>query len=278
MREAPPFRVLRAHRVQSLARGLKILEIVASEQPISLQGLADRLGLSPATVFNLASTLAEWGYVSREEDTRRFRLGPKVYELGEAYRRKFPVVDRIKPIVHRVHTECRERVTFGTLAGSRVVYAYILESDQTIMLKPVFDPTPMVHCTAMGKVLLASLDPSVALSIVEENGGFRKLTAHTITDPTAFLHELARVRRLDVAENREEQVEGLCALGVPLRGPDDTVVGGLTIAVPNVRYTRTYRARLLGLARAAQMDARKALAYHDASDAPPRDTRRTPHG
>lgn len=256
----------RAHRIKSLARGLRILEIVAGSQAVTLQGIADRVGLSPATVFNLAATLTDWGYLDRDRDTKRFRLGPKIYELGEAYRRGFPLVDRIKPIVHRIHTACRERVTFGTLTGVRVVYVYILESDQTIMLRPMYDPTPMVHCTAMGKVLLASLEPGLALKVVEYNGGFQKLTARTITDPRLFLEELRKVRRLGFAENREEQVEGLCALGVPLQTPLGDVVGGLTIAVPNVRYTRSYRSYLLELARGAQREARDALACDGEDD------------
>jgi DNA-binding IclR family transcriptional regulator len=271
----------RAHRIKSLARGLRILEVVAGGPAITLQGIADRVGLSPATVFNLAATLTDWGYLDRDRDTKRFRLGPKIYELGEAYRRGFPLVDRIKPIVHRVHTACRERVTFGTLTGVRVVYVYILESDQTIMLRPMYDPTPMVHCTAMGKVLLSCLEPALALKIVEYNGGFQKLTSRTITEPKLFLQELKKVRRLGFAENREEQVEGLCALGVPLETPLGDVVGGLTIAVPNVRYTRSYRSYLLALAKDAQREARDALAcerQYDLGRVHPSEHERSPEG
>ena len=71
--------------IQSLQRGFRILEVVTrSDKGVAVAEIARETGLHVSTAFHLLRTLVALGYVSQDDGTRRYRLGPKVFQLGAA--------------------------------------------------------------------------------------------------------------------------------------------------------------------------------------------------
>jgi DNA-binding IclR family transcriptional regulator len=128
------------------------------------------------------------------------------------------------------------------------------------------------HCTAAGKVLLASLDDAELSELVAEQG-LPKMTDKTITSLRQLREELGLARTEGYAVDREEFAAGLCSLAVPIRNQSGVVAGAMGVAVPKQRFLEERIPTLLELLRQAGARLSRRLGYprmeRDASSAAP---------
>ena len=104
--------------IQSLARGLKIMELLAADsEPVGITDLADELGIDKSSASRLVQTLANYGYAEQDPQTRRYRLGPQVVRLSRSLLTRMPLRDEAKPFLRQLVERTGEPVTFdGQLA------------------------------------------------------------------------------------------------------------------------------------------------------------------
>jgi DNA-binding IclR family transcriptional regulator len=196
--------------------------------PIGVSELTRRTGLSKSTVFRLIRELVEVGAIVRVGDG--YRIGLRLFELGSLH---YPqeMRDAMQPFFEDLHLATGLAVISGVLDGGDVVFLeYYAPRRQGQRPGTLVGSTVPAHASACGKIMLAAL-PKAKLDRLLESP-LAAVTEHTVTNPKALRAELDRIRRDDVAYEREEMAVGTVSVAVPIRSPKGTVTAGLAVSGP----------------------------------------------
>ena len=217
--------------IQSLARGLKILAILAeSEDGIGITDLALQLSVDKGSASRLIQTLAHYGYAEKGSDNRRYYLGPQVVTLSRSLLTRMPLRDTAKPYLHQLVEQSGECAHLAVLAQQKVLYIDQVESPATLRVNAEVGSMAPLHCTALGKALLAfsSLDLPTELP---------SFTPRTITNPDLLRVNLEITRSQGYAVDDEEYDTGVRCIAVPVYDFRSKVVGAIGISGPAARMT-----------------------------------------
>src|SRR5689334_3150039 len=177
--------------VQSIARAFDLLETMADLGGIvGLSQLAARSGLPLPTIHRLMRTLLDLGYV-RQEPSREYALGPRLVRLGESASRLLGTW--ATPYLQQVVDAVGESVNLAMLDGYQVVYAAQVPGRHSMRMFTEVGRRAGVHCTAVGKAMLATLPGDQADEILRRSG-LPPQTEHTLTTLRAMGAELDRIR------------------------------------------------------------------------------------
>src|SRR5436190_13401913 len=218
---------------QSLERGLDVLEVVEAEgADIGVREIARRLDLSPTIVQRMVTSLAKRGYVDRNAETARYRLGYRALALGA--NSSGAGADYIGAARRELERLARGHSLNGfvsVLHDGRAVYLLAVQAEGPVAIKVAPGSEMPLHSTAAGKVLLASQSDSEARKLLG-HGKLAAITPHTTTDPAAVVAALARVRKQGFATVAEENIPGVLSVGAPIRDRNGNVLAALSVAFP----------------------------------------------
>jgi IclR family pca regulon transcriptional regulator len=220
---------------QSLERGLAILSAFDSDRPlIGVSELSRELELSRSTAHRYISTLARLGYLQQDPDSKRYRLGPRVLDLGFSAINSMDVREISAPHLRRLSDETGHTVNLAILDGTDVVYIERCRTAQPgqreIDLNLHVGARLPAYCTAMGKAILAFV-PEERREEIIARVDFVSRGPNTITDPEEFRTELERIRLSGIAVNDEELAYGLRSIAAPIHAHSGEVMAALNLAV-----------------------------------------------
>lgn len=228
-----------------MERAIAVLNSFSHEQPERGVGeLSRELGLHKSTVSRLMKTLERGGLLSRNPETRRYRLGIELISLAAQVTSYLDVQEVARPILRSLAEDCQESVNLVILdapaPGSE-------RGGQVVNLEQFLPPARQVknigrvgrrmcaHCTAAGKVLLAYLSETEFLHMLPPE--LERFTPQTITDPDQLRQELTQVLERGFAIAQEELEQGLNVVAVPIRNYAGNVIAAASIAGPAYRVT-----------------------------------------
>ena len=245
--------------VGTLARGLDILELFAGESPaLSQKEISERLGLPVPTVHRLTKLLVERGWLVRDAGTRRLRIGLGVARLLPALLSGLRLPELARDHVRGMAERTGETVNLAVLHGGEVVYLLSESGSRLLTLRSTIGLRLPVHCTALGKCLLAQLPEDEARRAAGREP-YAALTPATITSWDELRASLERVRRDGVALSREEYEVGLDSIAVPLAWMEGDGPAALNVSLPSTRATGSAGGDLArdlrAVARAIEVDA-----------------------
>jgi IclR family transcriptional regulator, pca regulon regulatory protein len=220
---------------QSLERGLAILSSFHSDRPlIGVSELSRGLDLSRSTTHRYVATLAKLGYLQQDPESKRYRLGPKVLDLGFSALNSMDLLEIAAPHLRRLCDETQRTVNLAILDGTDVVYIERYRTAQQgqreIDLNLHVGARLPAYCTAMGKAILAFV-PEDRLAEIIERIDFTPRGPNTLTDAGAFRAELERIRESGIAVNDEELAYGLRSIAAPIHSHSGEVLAALNLAV-----------------------------------------------
>jgi IclR family pca regulon transcriptional regulator len=220
---------------QSLARGLAILSTFHSDRPlIGVSELSRGLDLSRSTVHRYVATLAKLGYLQQDPDSKRYRLGPKVLDLGFSALNSMDLLEVSAPFLRQLSDETQRTVNVAILEGVDVVYIERCRAarpgQQEIDLNLHVGARLPAYCTAMGKAILAFV-PEDRLDDVVAHTEFVPRGPNTLTDEGAFRAELDKIRSTGIAVNDEELAYGLRSIAAPIYSHTGEVLAALNLAI-----------------------------------------------
>jgi IclR family pca regulon transcriptional regulator len=239
---APPKKAMNGNNsryfLKSLAKGMNVLYTLAnSGEPLGLVELSRRSRTNNATVTRICHTLAELGYLSRDRQ-RRFYLTPKLLSLGYASMSSLSWHQVARYYLERLAEKTGETVNLSVLQGNELMYLVRINNTGRILPFDLQLGSRLpLHCTSMGKSLLAFLDRR-QLDRILRDYDFASLTHRTISDETEFRRELALVKKRGYAVNDEELSVGLRSVSAPIVDSDGHAIAALNIAVPTRRVSR----------------------------------------
>jgi IclR family transcriptional regulator, KDG regulon repressor len=235
--------------IQSLQRGLGILEIIAKKgKGITMAEVSREIGLHTSTTFHLLRTLSTLGYIVQDETTREYLLGSKVFHLAASACTEVQISKIAKPFLVEMAKQTGEASHMAILEGGEVIVIDKIDGSGPVRVSErVGYPRP-AHCTAIGKTLLAYL-PEAELRTFLEAGDLRPFTAKTITAAQILEQELKRVRTQGYAFDDEEFAQGIRCLAAPVRNFTGHVVAAIGISGPVWRVSLDRVAQLTQLVR-----------------------------
>jgi IclR family KDG regulon transcriptional repressor len=222
-------------KVQSLERGVQVLELVVRNGPMGVTNIATELSLDKTIVHRLLTTLQALGYV-QQDNNRRYTVGTRLKAVGAKVLFGLNVRTLALPFMNQLaeHTRCVSHL--AKMAESRAVYIERVEfPGLTISSTDVGGESPG-YCSAAGKVLWAYL-PERELNEILDSVNFRSHTPNTITDRNALKQHLAIVRDQGFALDNEEHRIGLVGVGAPVRDYSGNVIASICVAELNYRST-----------------------------------------
>lgn len=227
---------------RTLARGLLLLRVL-SQGDRRLGELAREVQLSPSTVYRLLNTLRCLGFVEEEEG--RWRIGLEAYRVGLAYAER-PWIQRVLPLLKRLVEELGETVNLAVLDGTEAVYVAQESGGELLRTFTRLGAHAPLHCTGVGKVLLAfQPDPEALFRLP-----LVAYTPKTLKDPQALMEELEAVRRHGFAVDNEERELGVRCVAVPFRHQGQ-VVAAISLSAPAARLAGERIAEVAAALKAA---------------------------
>lgn len=212
--ETHPSREEDSEFIQSLAKGLAVIESFGEKDPtMTLSEVARKTHLTPGSARRVLRTLQQLGYASAEGN--RFRLMPRVLQLGFSYLSSLPFASLAQPNLVELTSRVDGSCSISVLDGTDVVYVARATAKQLSRDYMSVGTRYPAHATSPGKLLLAAMtDREIAARY--KNRRLEALTPRTIDAMDRLLVELARVRKQGWSTNDQETMMGHRSIAVPL--------------------------------------------------------------
>ena len=214
----------------SVERAFAILEFLdGSRRGWNISELSRKLRIPKSTTHVIVLTLERLGYLTLDTRTREYSLGLKVSGLGRGLMKSLSLPDRaLRPMQWLVEvTRCTAQL--AVLADDQAMYIQKVEGPGLIQFDSYVGKRTNLHCTGVGKVLLAYASEQKQERILNRKS-FAHYTNKTITSPNLLRKELIKVRQRGYAiDDEEEELEARC-VAVPVYNQLGEFMAGLAIA------------------------------------------------
>jgi DNA-binding IclR family transcriptional regulator len=245
-------------QAKSAGRAIDILEVLSRERSgLTFTEIARLLNFPKSSLHELLGLLTERSFVHLDPSNRRYSLGIRVWEVGQAYVRHRAIVDVALEQMEKVVATLNETVQLAILDRIDNVYLAKVDCTHPLRLQTDVGKRFPAYATALGKVLLAQLPPAEAgrrLRAAE----LRALTPRTIVDVDELLRQLGRVRAHVFSVDWEEGMEGLRCVAVPIRDHLDAVAA-ISVSVPVFRATEEQMVSAVRLLAEASLTSSRGL-------------------
>jgi DNA-binding IclR family transcriptional regulator len=215
-----------------LGRAVRLLGAFGPDDAeVGLSELARRAGLPKASAHRLAEQLTAEGLLERAGP--RYRLGLRLFELGQLVPRRRLLREAALPFLEDVFIATRETVHLAVPDGMEVLYVERLSGHRSGDTPSRVAGRLPLHCTATGQAMLAHSPAEVFEALVARP--LERRTPRTIVVPSVLAAELAQVRSRGWAYERDQTRLGYASVASPVFGPRDEVLGALSVTGPDRR-------------------------------------------
>lgn len=217
--------------IQSVGRAARILKALGSESArLGVTELGERLGLPKATVYGLLRTLEAYQFVEQDLETGKYRLGPALLQLGNAFLDNHELRARSLLWAESLASRAREAVHVGVLYNDTVLIVHhVFRPDNSVQILEVGASIPW-HASALGKAIAAHLDAGHRRRLLD--GPLPRLTGRTVTDPAELEQQLTRVVHDGFAVEDQEAIVGEGGIAAPLFDHRGVAVGAIGLVGP----------------------------------------------
>lgn len=230
--------------VKSVHKALEILNRVAEySDGVGVKELSERLAINKATVSKMLSTMARHGYVRKDEETRKYRLGYRLVELSSRIIESIDIRTEARPFLKALERKINEVINFAIYRNGEVIYIDKFEGTKSLRMHSRIGGRASFAYTSVGKAVLAFL-PESERKYLLETLSLEPRTSHSIVDGETFAKQQREIRRQGYALDLEENEEGIVCVGAPVFDFSGRVVAAASISCPTVR---TNMGRLMDL-------------------------------
>ena len=218
--------------VRAVERALDILLCFTVEVELSLTEIAGRIGLHKSTVHRLLASLEVKGFVIRDPQTEKYRLGYRVWELSANLSRTDDPAQLLLPEMERLRDELGETISLNVRDGKERIRIQVVQSNQAIRRVAHVGVRLPLYVGASSKVLLAYIDEAEMERLIQDDPEW---FAHM--NQSAFLDQLSAIRQQGYATSMEEREPGAASVAAPIFDLSGKFVAALSVSGPSSRLT-----------------------------------------
>jgi len=245
------------YQAPSVIKAFLMLRLISkAEKDLGISHLAKRLEISKGTVHGIVSALVETGALIRDPSSKKYSLGPTLFELGKSAYRELDLREIARPVMKALMERTGTSVFVGIANGHRVSILDVVESNHNLKITAPRGTTIPFMAGATGKVFLASMDPAEAARIITENS-IPRFTDHTITDPHAYIREVQLTKEKGYAADDEEYIAGVRAAAAPIEGKRGTLYAIWGVGFKSALEDRKMSELITGIQEAAREITRR---------------------
>ena len=201
--------------VPALEKCFSILHLLAtSKNPLGTSDIAKALGYHKSTVFNILYTLVDLDILENESENK-FRFGTKLYLLGKAAGTGSELISTVHPYLDEVNRKTKLSAFLGMRSGMRTIILDKVDSAFDVKISSEIGMRIPLLAGAGGKALLAQLTDEEVEDILLKNE-LKRFTQFSCTNKKKYIQEIWKTRAEGIAVDKEEYIEGIRALAVPL--------------------------------------------------------------
>lgn len=205
-----------AEHTKSVDKALSILGCFTPASPaLRVKELVSATGLSQSTVSRLLSTMLDMGYVIRDNQSGAYSLGLKAVALAGVALGSNEIYRAAYPHICELQEKSGYNTSLGVLQGHEVFFLASVGHQYLYELNTPIGSSRPLHCTAIGKVLLAYLGENQTRRILPGDQ-LQKYTASTIINREQLISELNRIRFRGWAADNAEMIPDKYCLAAPL--------------------------------------------------------------
>jgi DNA-binding IclR family transcriptional regulator len=240
--------------VQPVYKALQVLRVLGDERrELALSEICYRVDLPKTTVFRYLQTLCACGFVTHDPNTDLYRIGLRVWELGQSVHEPLRIRELALPAMRDLRDQFNETVNLGVLDGPEVVYLEIIESRRSLRMQAQLGGRDPVYSTALGKAVLAFLPEDQWPGHLPPTLSPR--TDHTTTALGKLRQQLMQTRDRGFALDDEENEEGARCIAAPIFNQQRQATAAVSLSAPASRLTD----RLLPKAAAAAVQTANSI-------------------
>lgn len=216
--------------VKSLKKALNIMEFISeTNNSPSIAQIASHLEINRTTAYRLVHTLYSQGYLKKDGDTKGYQIGLKLLPFAARLLDNDNLRKESLPYLQELAQKSGERVNLGILFQGEVIYLAGVEKPSLPMVYTRFGKKAPVHCSSLGKIILAYLPEEETACILKQKP-LIKLTENTITDPRVFKKHLAEIRSQGYAVDRGEHIPGSYCISAIIRDATGRGIASISIS------------------------------------------------
>jgi DNA-binding IclR family transcriptional regulator len=220
---------VRRGTIQSVERAAGILRVLGTgASRLGVTEIAERLGLAKGTCYGLLRTLEHEELVEQDPETGKYRLGPMMLQLGNAFLDNHELRGRSLLWADSLASRVGESVRVGVLNGPNVLIVHhVFRPDDSVQILEVGATIPW-HACALGRAIVAFVEPELRASLLA--GALAPLTGRTVTDPEELGAILEAVAGSGVATEDQEAIVGEAEVAAPVFGHLGRPTGAIGVA------------------------------------------------
>ncbi len=247
--------------LSSVENALKILDLFSFEKPeMRVTQIAKEMKIAKSTASRLLQSLANEGFVKKDNDTQKYSLGTKLLTLYSRLISNLEVVKEARPVLEQLSMDTSESVQLSQLDSKNVVYIDNIKSSYPFQITSHIGLVNPIHCTSSGKVLLAFQNENVINEVLDNN--LHKYTSSTITSPEVLRQDFLQIKRLGYSYIENEFIEGIVSIGAPIKDYNDNVIAAISIAGPIQRITKDKKSKYINWVVEAAQEISANMGYN----------------
>jgi len=221
--------------INSIDRTLQMLQLFSPQKPEwGISEISKELNLYKSSIHNTLYTLLNRGFVVQNPSNDKYRLSIKFFELGSIVFGDIDLRKIAHPYLEEISREFNETVHMGILSDGDVISIEQEKSNQSLHHQVFIGKRAPLHCTGVGKAILAFLDQEKIEKIIRDKG-LKKFTENTIVDINKLQDELTGIRKKGYAIDHMEHELGVRCIAVPIKDYQGKVIASLSVSGPAFR-------------------------------------------
>lgn len=228
-------------------RVLRLLDAFTPETPeLRLTDLSERLGIPKSQALRIATTLEHSNYLNRDPETKRYRLGLRLFTLGMLVERTLDLKQIAQPALQELADTTQETVGLFAIDRDGPICIDVRESPKGLRVFAQIGRRMPWNAGASGKLSFAFL-PEAEREEILKTGSFRRFTDRTIVDSDQLREELAAIRAQGYHMGIGDLSENAFGVAAPIFGHDGRFVGAISLSAPFDRAPKEIWLRLAEL-------------------------------
>jgi DNA-binding IclR family transcriptional regulator len=223
--------------LSSVSNSLAVLEYLIESGEAGVSDIARHVGVTVGTSHRLVATLVVTGWAEQNPENRKYRPSQKVVRLAHKMRKTISAREIAHEHLERLVRSIHETGNIAVLSDRRVLYVDKVTSDQPFGIEARVGSRLPAYCTALGKVLVAGLEPEGVEAYLVLLKELREQRVKPVPpSPTSFRTMVEKARKQGYALDNGEYLPDVYCVAAPIHGSTGHIVAAISVSAPKSRF------------------------------------------